>query len=162
MGPEDNAQSGSQPIHWSAPSHLRSQRSVDWYWALGLIAVVGVAVAVWLGDILFAVIIALASFMLGIMAAREPREHEVEINERGIVIDHEVYPYDTLHSFWIQEEGVPFPRLYLETSGIMHPHTTVILSSEQSPADIRARLSHFIPEEERHSFGTLLAHWLGF
>ncbi len=149
-------------MEWRAPTHLRAQRTNDWYWALGIAAVCGSVAAVLLGNILFAAIILLAAIILGIAAVREPRECDVQLSPQGVVIDNEMYPYRSIRSFWIDErEHLPAPKLFLATTGLVHPHITVILSSHEDAGAVREYLSQFAKEIEEHTFGTMFAELLG-
>jgi len=149
-------------LEWVAPTHLRAERTNDWFWALGIVAVFGSIAAVLLGNILFAAIILLATVMLGVTAMREPRECSVQLNPQGIVIDSELYPYRSIHSFWVDErEHLAAPKLFLATSGIVHPHITVILKSHEDADAVRNYLHQFIEEDEGHTFGTMFAELLG-
>ena len=64
-------------IVWHAPTHESSERSADWYWALGVLTIASAALAIFFGNILFAVIITLAAVTIGILAAKEPRMCEI-------------------------------------------------------------------------------------
>ncbi len=147
-------------ISWSAPAHEKQNRTSDWYWALGIIGICGAAAAVLWGNMLFAVIIAVGALSLGVLAARKPREHDVRIDERGVVVDGDLYPYSSLRSFWIAD-GRSVPRLYLSTTGIVHPHLVLGIHEPAQVEDVYDYLSQFLEEEEAHSLGTLAAEMLG-
>lgn len=162
--PHEEQQTGaSMPVfHWSAPTHVETPRSVDWYWALGLIAACGVVISIWLGDTLFAAIITIAALIIGVVTARGPREHDVSITEEAVIIDHDVYPFETVRSFWVDADGLSEPRLYLSTAALLHPHLIVLLPSAEYAKSIYTFLSERVPEEERHSAGTIIARVLGW
>ena len=149
------------PIEWSAPTHIHLERSTDWYWGLGICAVVGAVLALWFGNLLFAGIIIVAAGCLGVAAARLPREHEVRINQNGVVVDHDFFPYSSIRSFWIDTDIALEPKLFLATTGILHSHLVLILRPPAEPQAVHAYLSQFAEEEEQHSVGTVLAELLG-
>ncbi|HEX8993780.1 MAG TPA: hypothetical protein VF803_00845 [Candidatus Paceibacterota bacterium] len=154
--------SNASTLHWTTPTHLGVERSVDWFWALGVIALFGAIIALWLGDTLFAAIIVLAAITIGMIATRPPREHDVMLYEGGFVLDHAVYPFSSLESFWI-EEGGDLPKLYLSTSALLHPHITLYLPSSDYIDEVRDFLEMYeVKEEVRHSAGTILAHMFGW
>ena len=148
-------------VQWVAPTHVRAERSVDWYWALGILAICGIIASVLWGNVLFAAIIALSALMLGTLAARQPREFNVEVSEQGITIDNDFYPYPSIRSFWINTRNPEIPRLSLETSSVLHPHAVVILESPESAEELRTYLERFIPEDEHRSPGMLLLELFG-
>ena len=142
---------------------MRAERSNDWYWGLGIIAVCGTVAAIFFGNLLFAAIIALAAVILGMVALREPREYDVEINERGVLIDNELYPYRSIHSFWIDDrEHRAAPKLFLITAGIMHPHVAVLVAPPADADSVRDYLRRYVAEtKEEHTFSTMFADFLG-
>ena len=148
-------------IVWTAPTHAHFERSIDWYWALGILALCGSIASVLWGNVLFAAIIALAAVMLGTIAARGPRRCEVHINTKGILLDHEFYPYHSIHSFWIETHHIPSPKLFLSTTGVIHPHIAVLIEEPADPEEIRAYLREFVTEESNHSISTIFADFLG-
>jgi hypothetical protein len=74
-------------IVWHAPTHEWSEHSTDWYWALGILALAGSCLAIFFGNVLFAAIIVLSAVSIGILAVKEPRMCEIEVNERGVRIE---------------------------------------------------------------------------
>ncbi|MDE2213168.1 MAG: hypothetical protein KGJ34_01380 [Patescibacteria group bacterium] len=147
-------------LSWTSPTHLKAERSTDWYWALGLLAICGVIASVLWGNLLFAAIIALGAFMIGVMAAREPRECEIHLSAEGIVVDHDFYSFSSLRAFWIETHH-EYPKLYLATTGLIHPHIVIILRPPAGTDNVHEILSRFVPEETRHSLGTIVAEFLG-
>ena len=148
-------------IEWNAPTHMHTERSADWYWALGILAICGTIASILWGNLLFAVIIALAALSIVLIAARTPREHTILLGERGVVVDEDFYPYRSLRSFWIAEHSSGTPKLILSTTGIIHPHIVVPLMTVE-PEVICAHLEQYIPEEPGHSVSTYAAEFLGF
>lgn len=144
-------------IRWSVLTHEHRERTADWYWALGIITAVGIGVSIYFSNILFALIIALAAISIGILVARGPREHEVHVHPRGVTIDGTLYPYQTLQSFWVaveepydmEEEFEPRARLYLNTSGYVHPRFTMPLDNIDHAQDVRDYLAQYVAEEEQ-------------
>lgn len=135
-------------ISWNVASHNARERSNDWYWGLGGIALVGAVLSIIFGNILLAIIIVLGSVSIGFLAGREPREHSVVLSERGISIDGTRYPYSSVQSFWVEEhEGSP--RLFVSLRGIISPHYSLHIPEEINPTDVRAYLKRFAAEEEQ-------------
>ncbi len=147
-------------IGWRAPTHEKGDRSTDWYWALGIIGICGAVAAVLLGNLLFAIIIGVGALSLGVLAAREPREHDVRIDERGITVDGDLYAWESLQSFWMAP-GKSADRLFVTTGGIVHPHLVLGIHAPADAQDVYDYVSYFLPEEESHSVGTLAAELLG-
>ena len=135
-------------IVWEVRTHEHKERSTDWYWTLGTLAVVGAGLSVWFGNGLLAIILLIGAGSIGYLAARGPREHTVRISEKGISIDGTLYTFPTIISFWV-EEDTDSPRLFLTTSGILQPHLSLPLDSRSQGNDVRAHLIKYIKEEEQ-------------
>ena len=104
-------------IEWDAHVYEHKQRSSDWFWAVGIV-VASVAIAsIILGNIIFAILIIVASFALSLFINRPPETIHNIIDENGVTRSNIRYPYDTLHSFWIDEE---------------HSHKKILLRSKKT------------------------------
>src|SRR3989344_2146741 len=146
-----------QTIVWHVQTHEHRERSSDWYWALGLLALVGAGASIFFGNILLAIILVVGGGSIGYLAARGPREHAVKIDRRGISLDGTLYLYPTVQSFWVEEE-VGDPMLFLTTSSILIPHVSVPLDSAAHARQVRSYLRNYLEEEEQWPhFGENLA-----
>jgi hypothetical protein len=147
---------------WHAPTHEGTPRSTDWFWALGIVALSGAILSVLLGNILLAIIILLGAFMLGLLAARPPRDCEVELSPAGVRIDHSLYPYRSLRSFWVAEEEGRLPHLILSTSSLIDPQLVIPVLHDDAMRVreyLRPRLKE---EEQQESFFSRVGEALGF
>jgi len=158
MYPEESRDS----LHWTAPTHTHTDRSIDWYWGVGAIALVGMGITIWLGNILLTLIIAVAAVCLAALASRYPRDSEISLTEQGISIDREIYPYESIHSFWIHDDHPVHPKLYVATRAILHPHIAIIIEEPVEPNHVRAYLLRHVPEADGHSMATYVSEVLGF
>ena len=156
-----------QGLNWTVQTHEHRERSVDWYWGLGLIGLAGAAGSVFFGNYLFAAIIAIAAGSVGALAFRGPREHGVHVGPRGLSIDGTVYRFDAIESFWVEsfdstDKQGQEPRLFVSTRGFLRPQLVIPLGSEARAQAVRAYLRRFVREEEQHAhIGTYLADVLG-
>ncbi len=135
-------------MSWSVVTHLHRERSTDWYWGLGALAVAGAGFAIFIGNFLFAVIIIIAAASIGMLAARGPREHAIRIDDRGISIDGTRYTYSAVHSFWVEHDA-QFPALFITLRGIIAPHVSLLLDSAEQGEAVRAHLLNHVREEEQ-------------
>lgn len=138
----------TQDMVWAVTTHEHKNRSVDWYWALGVIALAGAVVSIFLDNLLLAIIIALGSGSIGFLAARGPREHLFKIDERGVSIDGSRYAYSSIHSFWVEHDSAA-PRLFLTMRGVALSHFSLVLDSEAQGRAVREHLVNHIKEEEQ-------------
>jgi len=150
-----------QEISWVVTREHRD-RSTDWYWGLGVLALGGAVGSLFLlENFLLAVIILLSALSIGVLAAREPREHAVKLDLRGIVVDGTRYPFASVHSFWVEHEASQ-PHLFINMTGVVAPHFSFKLQDEAQGERIRTFLRRFVTEEERGPhIGERLAEMLG-
>jgi hypothetical protein len=104
-------------ISWQAHEYFHQEKSNDWYWGLGIIAVTAAVLAIVFGNTLFALVIVLFAFIAGMQAHREPKLINFELTNRGVIINHILYPYSTLESFWIAEQHLnkPDPKVLIKS-----------------------------------------------
>ena len=133
-------------IYWSGYEHQHEERSSDWFWALGIIAVSAAVTSILFGNVLFALLIVIAAFTLGILATKEPEVVEFLITDKGLFVGDNFYTYSDIRAFWV-EEGDEENTLLVDTLKAFAPHL-VIPINDVSPDDVRDMLSQFAHEEE--------------
>jgi len=127
------------PIRWSAYEHEHIERTSDWFWALGIIAVCVAVTSILFGNVLFALLILVAATTLALLASRPPLFHEFEISERGIRISEEMHTYDEIISFWVETENNDAPLLLVDTTKFMAPNLIIPIGTTD-PGAVRALL----------------------
>jgi len=135
------------PIEWEAFEHHPHQKSADWFWALGIVAVSITITSIFLGNILFGLFVLIAATTLAIHASHPPKILKVSINERGITIDRFHYPFNTLKAFWINNEN--HPALLLHSQRFFFPLVIVRLE-DMDVEGVRQALLLFMEEKELH------------
>ncbi len=93
-----------QTIRWETPEYIWKPKTIDWFWALGIIAIATSVTAMLMGNVLFGVFILIAAGMLGYFSIRQPEIVEVEIDARNIRIKETKYPFRDIEAFWIDNE----------------------------------------------------------
>ena len=89
-------------LEWSALEYEERERSADWFWALGIIVVCGVAAAAIFGNYFFAALLLLSGVLLGFFAVKKPDTVSYELNAKGLKIRNQIYSYENIKSFWVQ------------------------------------------------------------
>ncbi len=90
-----------EPLLWSGYEYEFREKSPDWYWALGIVALAAAITAAIAGNALLAALIIVAAFTMALFATKRPTHTEFVLNDRGLVIGVKLYPYETLESYWI-------------------------------------------------------------
>ena len=73
-------------VYWEGPSHYHVEKSGDWFWILGILAIAGSAASFIVGNVLFGVVIILAAVTLFIVGHQKPRDVAFEVSARGVRI----------------------------------------------------------------------------
>ncbi len=154
--------SSTHVFAWTCPSHEHIERSVDWFWALGILALAGAVVSIILGNILLGIIIIIGAISLGLLAAKGAKSCGVGVSERGISVDHKLYPYRSLKSFWIDNHSRMPPHLILSADSILSPQIVIPLSEDLDARALRNFLIEHLEEKEQYESPiTRIAELLG-
>lgn len=101
-------------LQWSAPEYEERPRTRDWFWALGIvIAAVSIASIIF-GNYFFAALIIISGGIFALFAIKKPEIVPYELNERGFQVRSRLYPYESIHAFWIEKGGQPL--LFIKSS----------------------------------------------
>ena len=134
-------------LRWSAYEHEHIERSADWFWALGIVAISIGLVSILFHDVLFAVLILIAAVTIAILAVHPPELVEFEVSERGIRVAGKLHRYDEIIAFWVEDEHEhkDHPLLLVDTSKFMHAN--IIIPIEHiDPHIVRAYLKEHAEE----------------
>lgn len=137
-------------FEWEAEGYVFEEKSADWYWALGVIAVAGAIASILFGNIILALLVLVASATLAIANAKRPRMHRFRITDEGVMIDENLYEYDSILSFSVLEYIDPkLPTvLSLKTKKPLAPHLLIPIA-DYDPLEIYEFFEEHI-EEGQH------------
>jgi len=131
-------------LHWETHEYEDKKRNSDWFWAVGILTI-GVAVtSVILNNVLFAIVVILASFGLLLYAARKPKVVDVVLDDKGVRVHDIFYPYHTLESFWVEDQE-NHPRILIKSQKLFMPYIHVPLG-DPNLEEVRDYLISHIPE----------------
>lgn len=139
-------------LTWSTKEYDHSPKSVDWYWAIGIVTVVVIVISVLYKNYLFAVFIFLGMIILSYFNSRRPRTIMVQITNRGIQIADELFLYTRIKGFWVEPEKKRKDRFHLliQTNRFFSPLLSVPIPEKVSRNHLREILLVHIPEKELH------------
>ncbi|HEY4508803.1 MAG TPA: hypothetical protein VJC13_00785 [Candidatus Paceibacterota bacterium] len=133
-------------ISWKTIEYLHQEKTSDWYWIVGIVTVSIALVSVILNNLIFAILILVASFTLSLFASRRPEIIQIDIDDKGVTIGKNHYKYADLESFWI-ETREHIPKVLLKSKKTFMPFI-VIFIEDIGPDEIHEVLSQHLPEEE--------------
>jgi hypothetical protein len=134
-------------ISWQAPEHKNKERSTDWYWAVGIIVLSVAIIAVILNDGFFAILIILGIAILISFTIRPAKILTISLDQRGLIVDREMYPYATLESFWVDIKDEENPKIIFKSKKTIMPLIIVPLE-DYHHLDARDFLLQFLEEKE--------------
>ncbi len=110
----------TDPLIWKDYEYIHVKKTADWYWAVGIISVALVIVPLLFNNIMLALLVAISAFSLMLMASKPAKLVEFEINNTGIRIGTQLFPFDTLDAYFISDESVT-PTLLLQSQSMFMP-----------------------------------------
>lgn len=138
-------------LAWKTHEYKHSYKTNDWFWILGIIGISLAVAAIIFGDVLFAVVILLATFGIALFAVRKPSLIHIEIGDKGIQVDKNFLPYHNLESFWI-DESPEETKLFLKSKRFLMP-LIVIPLLDHSEENASIKLSKHLKKEHLEESG---------
>lgn len=138
-------------ISWSVQEEHSGEKSTDWFWALGILAISAASAAFILRNVLFGILILIASFLLALYVIKKPQTIRYALTKRGIRINEELYPYQTLESYWIHLDAhnpEDNPLLLVKSKEFFAPLLSIPLAEEVRPEDVADILNDLLELEE--------------
>jgi hypothetical protein len=138
----------SADVQWTTSEYIAHEKSMLWYVAFVVVAVVLGALAYLVTkDIVMVVVVLVAFASFGVMATRRPRMRDYMLDDKGVHIGEKFYPYSRFKSYSLATLGnsrsvdfMPLERF--------RPPITIYMSDEQESM-ILEKLSGILPYEER-------------
>lgn len=137
-------------VTWTASEFVTHAKTAGWYGLLGLAAVLIAAIA-WLltRDFFPTIMVAVSILMLGIYAARKPRQQSYELDSRGLTIGGRYYSFHEFRSFAVVPDGA-FLSIELTPLKRFATYTTIYFDPKDEDKII-GFLAGKLPMEEPHA-----------
>lgn len=149
-------------VSWKIEEYNHRDKGPDWYWALGVVAIAGATIAIIVGNALFGIVIILAAIILGAYAKREPAIIEVAISEAGITLRDQLYLFEKIKGFAIDQHDLG-TFLLIETDRAFMPRISIPLPLSLDPEGVSELLRTKIPEKPlKEPVSHKLMEYLGF
>jgi len=159
----DMKTSRPEKISWQHHEHAHVEKSVDWFWIVGIVAFGGIVLSIFYRDYLFALIILLFTVISFILVKRPPRLLVFEISRRGVRAGHTLYPFSLLESFWVEDTEYD-DKIILKSKKPLAPFLILPFDSTVvHPELIRDYLLDYLDEEElEEPLHQIVMEWFGF
>jgi hypothetical protein len=134
-------------FEWQGKEYSFEQKSADWYWALGIVALAIIVACVLFNNILLALVVAAGAGSIALHAAKHPRIHRFQITDEGIAIDTNLYPFSNMLHFSVLEYADPSwpPSLSVKTKSLLVPHLLIPIEGPD-PLDVYEYVLNHLPE----------------
>jgi hypothetical protein len=134
-------------FEWHGKEYAAGEKSTDWYWALGIIAIGLIIVCILFANYLLALVILAAGVAISLQAAKRPRIHRFAITEQGISVDTHFYAFESMLHFSVLEYIDPTipPALSIKTKHIFAPHLLIPIVG-YDPIDVYNYVALHLPE----------------
>jgi hypothetical protein len=150
-----------EPIEWKAPEYIYTEKTIDWYWIVGIVAVSIAIISIILDNVIFAILILVGSGTLSLFGSRRPETITITVGSKGVKIKSDFYIYSDIESFWIETRD-KYPRVFFKLKKKVSMHIIVMLENTD-PEALHALLSEHLPEQEQtEPFLEKLLIYLGF
>ncbi len=136
-----------QDISWTTPQYIYREKTVDWYWIVGIVTISIVLICIIFQNLILAILIFISAFLLTILGSRKPKNIQIVIHAKGIRADNVEHPYKEYYSYWVQLDD-PYPRIILKPKKVLSTYITFLIPREKSDS-IQKALGRFL-KEERH------------
>lgn len=137
-------------FEWQGKEYSFEEKSADWYWALGIIAIAGVVACILFNNVILALVITAGAISIALHAAKHPRIHRFTITDEGIGIDTNFYSYESMLHFSVLEYADPTlpPSLSIKTKSLLVPHLLIPIVGHDPLEVYEYVLNHL--DEGRH------------
>jgi len=150
-------------ISWRIEEYKHRDKSPDWFWALGVVAVAGATIAVIANNILFAILILIGALILGYYANRQPQLIDIAINDEGVIVRNMFYPFERTTGFALDIHDHFGAYLLIETTAALMPVVSIPLPEELDYEALAELLRAKMPEKKlKEPFAHRLMEVLGF
>lgn len=144
-----------------APNH--KDRTADWFWAIGLMTVVGAITAIVVGNTLFGIFIIIAGTLLFYVNLHKGSDIVVHINEKTITVNELGYPLKKLKGFSITKNGADEDILIVKTDRFFLPMIILQIPDSIPLGELSEMLEKKVLKEDLHEPpANALAEKLGF
>ena len=133
-------------ISWQALEYEEKERSGDWFWALGVIVVAGSIAAIIFGDYFFAGLLILSGLLLGFLAIKKPDMISYELNDKGLKIRRDIFPYENIRAFYVEDETKSL--LFVRVGRMFMPVFSMPIPRSDASAIKAMMLAHNVMEEK--------------
>jgi len=135
-------------VSWTATEYIDHKQGALWFVVLAVItAALSAAIYLLTKDYFGTAIVLILGLIVGVFAARTPKDLNYELSDDGLRVGQRLYPYDHFKSFAIIQDGALVSLDLLPIKRFMPPISTYFAPPDQTK--IIGVLEAHLPYEER-------------
>ena len=92
-------------IEWQAPEYKHKEKSIDFFWTIGVIALMMFVVTIWQQNYIFAIFILVSALSLFLFSIRQPQIMTFIIETSGFSLGKDKYEWKKIKGFHIKKES---------------------------------------------------------
>ena len=152
----------TKKFEWDATETDHREKTPDWYWALGIVILLACVLCIISKNYLLALLLIVGGVMIAYYGNDKPMPVHIELSERGIKLNDDLYTHDTIKSLWMYVDHKKRNRLSITTSRTVLPERIVTLPEDIPATMIRNYLLRFSEEKETNpSLIAIIAETVG-
>jgi len=149
-------------VSWEAPEFYHTEKSADWYFAVGLLVIACIVAALLLGNVLFAFLVFISGVVLALAAAKRPKIIPFAVTIHGVRIGSRLLTMTQLQSFRVDTEDPRGPQLLLLARTKIMPLFVIPIPPDYTD-EVQEILQGRLPEEPlQESMSIRLLEYFGF
>ena len=148
-------------IEWETLEHTYYEKTSNWFWIVGIVGTTLTVLCFIFSNPTLGLVLLLGTLSTMLHGARVPNVVKIAIQDNGVRIGSQFYPYTNLNSFSLDEKAEP-PVLVLDSKAFLVPDIRLQLE-DVDPEKVRDYLlDHLNETYHEPSFVDGLIHYLGF
>lgn len=133
-------------INWKAKEYVLREKNAGWYVGLVIVTLALAALAIWIQEYSFLVLVVLCAVVLVIYSVRPPRELHYSISSKGISEGNKLYSFEDFKAFGVLKEDKYF-SIVLTPRKRFSPRQKIYFPEEKGEAIVDA-FGYRLPMEE--------------
>ncbi|MDO8575328.1 MAG: hypothetical protein Q7R78_01335 [bacterium] len=142
-------------LEWKTMEYHHEPKSSDWFWALGIITITLIVIALMFNNIIFAIFILVSGLALAIHAWAKPELMNYSVTEKGVAIGTNMHLYESITAFYIEDlkhiehiHPAIKSKILLKTNKSLFPLISIPISEKIDIKNLQSVLSKYIVEEK--------------
>ena len=135
-------------LSWNVVEAPPVKKSVDWFWAVGIIIISLAVISMVFGNPLFGVFLIVVLFTLIVISHKRPQTVHYVFTKDGLFEGDRFFPYTNIKSFYVDETHYMMPTLLIEIKRWFLPIVSISIPESIQPSSVRMHMRTYVMERE--------------